>query len=206
MIFLRDVHRLLVTNNGVPSSPNLVTVMMEALSSSETWVITRATRRNIAEGGILLSSTRNFLWVEGDRPVRKDENITAISEPIFYIMYEPRRLTSLWSSKDCYRDILPRTNINFEEKPSIDCHRRSTPQMGTYFWTKVRQLSSWTCAIVAALNFNDMVTQDFINIRQFNYQNSGPLPLSCLLFKTECFRARFLSQTSGGTDSVQTNR
>jgi hypothetical protein len=43
---------LLVTGN-VHSSPILVTLMMEALSSSETLVLTRVTRRRIPEGGIL---------------------------------------------------------------------------------------------------------------------------------------------------------
>jgi hypothetical protein len=42
--FFRSVRRLLVAANVVPSSPILVILMMEALSYSETSVLTRATR------------------------------------------------------------------------------------------------------------------------------------------------------------------
>jgi hypothetical protein len=49
----RCVRGLLVTANIVPSSPILVTLMIEALNSSETLVLTRATQHNSPEGGIL---------------------------------------------------------------------------------------------------------------------------------------------------------
>jgi hypothetical protein len=55
------VLRLLVTANVVPSLLIPVTMMMEAIGSSETLVFTRETRRNITEDGILHSHCRENL-------------------------------------------------------------------------------------------------------------------------------------------------
>jgi hypothetical protein len=54
-LFLRSVLRLLVTANFIPSWPFLVTLIMWAISSSQTSVLTTATWRDITEEGILHS-------------------------------------------------------------------------------------------------------------------------------------------------------
>jgi hypothetical protein len=53
------MHRLLVAANVVPNSLILVTLMMEALRSSETPFLTRSTSHNIPEDSI---HPYNMLW------------------------------------------------------------------------------------------------------------------------------------------------
>jgi hypothetical protein len=61
LVFLRGLLRLLVTANVVPTSPIIFTLMMEAIRSSETPVVTRTTHHNIPVDGILHSQCRENL-------------------------------------------------------------------------------------------------------------------------------------------------
>jgi hypothetical protein len=69
------VRRLLVTVNVVPSSPILFAVMMEALSFFDTSVLTRTTRRNIAEEVILHNVVKSHAHARA--PAREKQTGTA---------------------------------------------------------------------------------------------------------------------------------
>jgi hypothetical protein len=61
IVLLRSMLRLPVTANVVPSSPILITLMMEAIRFSKKSVLTRSTRRHIPGNGMLHSHRRENL-------------------------------------------------------------------------------------------------------------------------------------------------
>jgi hypothetical protein len=57
IVLIPRVLGLLVTANFVPSSPILVTLIMEVINSSETLVISGVIQRNISEDGMIQVSS-----------------------------------------------------------------------------------------------------------------------------------------------------
>jgi hypothetical protein len=89
--FLRSVRRLLVTASVVPSSPILIALMKDGLSSSEMSVLTRPTWRNVPEDTVLHSyrrenfksyivshSAHGFLWTSDTNEHRENLHLFPI--------------------------------------------------------------------------------------------------------------------------------
>jgi hypothetical protein len=82
--------------NVVPSSPILVTMMTEALSSSETSILTKATQRNITEDAIQHICVSVHTQVSGWSLIRTQYNLR-IMIIIFFFLSGLLQYDTMWS-------------------------------------------------------------------------------------------------------------
>jgi hypothetical protein len=87
LVFLCSVLQLLVTANVIPSLPILSTLMMEAIHTSATPVLTRSTRRHIKEDGILYTNRRTSLLISTSSKFSRAANLFTSRNPHCYLLF-----------------------------------------------------------------------------------------------------------------------
>jgi hypothetical protein len=152
-------------------------------------------------------STRNFTGGKG-RPAGKADNLTAICEPIFKKMREPRLLATLWASMACYRDSFTYTTVLPEQPANVTepVNARAQWRLSIGRRTTILWVFGHNCASIDGSNrllagrriARDDCTSNQL-IHSIRYLNTRDAYLSSLLYHIRTFRLLHISSIASYT-------